>query len=82
MQILLWLLLPSYDARSLPYSSVRDGNTYVSSFRFMSFLFSASAWQVSEVGIVHKGSGYGSTLPAKLTINPPPPKVELYCGLE
>ena len=31
--------------------------------------------QVSEVRVVHKGSGYASTLPVKVTIDPPPPKV-------
>ncbi|CAM9823111.1 unnamed protein product [Ectocarpus sp. 12 AP-2014] len=32
--------------------------------------------EVSEVRVVHKGSGYASTLPAKVTIDPPPPRVE------
>eukprot|EP00752_Nemacystus_decipiens_P011093 g9855.t1 len=32
--------------------------------------------KVSEVRVVHKGSGYASTLPAKVTIDPPPPKLE------
>ena len=31
--------------------------------------------QVSEVRVVHKGSGYSSTLPAKVAIDPPPPRV-------
>ncbi|CAM9426483.1 unnamed protein product, partial [Ectocarpus fasciculatus] len=32
--------------------------------------------EVSEVRVVHKGSGYASPLPAKVTIDPPPPRVE------
>eukprot|EP00904_Undaria_pinnatifida_P009784 jgi/Undpi1/5936/HiC_scaffold_2.g01210.m1 len=32
--------------------------------------------EVSEVRVVHKGSGYSSTLPVKITIDPPPPKVD------
>lgn len=39
------------------------------------------ACQVSEVRVVHKGSGYSSTLPAKVTIDPPPPRVSKFALL-
>ncbi|CAM9974554.1 unnamed protein product, partial [Laminaria digitata] len=32
--------------------------------------------KVSEVRVSHKGSGYSSTLPVKITIDPPPPRVD------
>ncbi|CAM9165431.1 unnamed protein product, partial [Scytosiphon promiscuus] len=32
--------------------------------------------QVSEIRVSHKGSGYSSTLPVKVTIEPPPPKLD------